>query len=95
MLGGDGTIRGTGASAISSTPLDGNGDLIEHGGIKQGDTVALTMRIDPELLRDGDRFAPSGWSVEDRRGDHHQDEFTADQSRSFVAVNAFHVGEAQ
>lgn len=95
VLGGDGTIRGTGASAISSTPLDGNGDLIEHGGIKQGDTVALTMRIDPELLRDGDRFAPSGWSVEDRRGDHHQDEFTADQSRSFAAVNAFHVGEAQ
>lgn len=62
VLGGDDTIRGTGASAISSTPLDGNGDLIEHGGIKQGDTVALTMRIDPELLRDGDRFAPSGWS---------------------------------
>ena len=70
-------------------------DIRRTGGIKQGDTVALTMRIDPELLRDGDRFAPSGWSVEDRRGDHHQDEFTADQSRSFVAVNAFHVGEAQ
>ncbi|MFR8697795.1 MAG: hypothetical protein ACLVEF_06775 [Bifidobacterium bifidum] len=54
--------------ASSDIQFDDDGDIIEHGGIHKGDTVKLTMEIDPKLLRGGDRFVPSAWYVEDKAG---------------------------
>lgn len=95
VLGSDGTIRDIGANASSGVQFDKNDNIIEHGGIRKGSTVTLNMTIDPSLLRKGDRFMLSTWSVEDIHGDHHQDAFTAAQAQSFSMINDYQIGEVQ
>lgn len=91
LLSEDGTIRETGVRASSDIQFDDDGDIIEHGGIHKGDTVKLTMEIDPKLLRGGDRFVPSAWYVEDKAGEQHLASFTAVQSGGYDVLNAFKV----
>ena len=77
--------------ASSDIQFDDDGDIIEHGGIHKGDTVKLTMEIDPKLLRGGDRFVPSAWYVGDKAGEQHLASFTAVQSGGYDVLNAFKV----
>ena len=90
LLSEDGTIRETGVRASSDIQFDDDGDIIEHGGIHKGDTVKLTMEIDPKLLG-GDRFVPSAWYVDDKAGEQHLASFTAVQSGGYDVLNAFKV----
>lgn len=90
----DGTIRETGLQAISSLVFDAAGNLVDHGGIRAGNKVGLDVEVASTLLRDGDRFVPSGWSVHDYAGDVHLGSFTPVQAGSSQPFRDFAIGGA-